>query len=54
MNKIKNNTKQFTKEEIKEIMDPYFKKLDIRKDIWNKDAETHTSYHDFILENYYQ
>ena len=43
-----------TKDEIKEIMDPYFKKLDIRKDIWNKDAETHTSYHDFILENYYQ
>jgi len=42
-----------TKEEIKEIMDPYFKKLDVRKDIWNKDAETHSSYHDFIEENYY-
>ena len=42
------------KEEIKEIMEPYFKKLDVRKEMWNKEVEKYQSYHDFILENYYK
>jgi tryptophan halogenase len=43
-----------SKDEIKEFMNPYIKKLDERKEMWNKEAEKHPSYHDFILENYYQ
>jgi len=43
-----------SKEEIKELMKPYITKLDERKEMWNKEAEKHSSYHDFILENYYQ
>ena len=43
-----------TKEEIKEFMEPYMNKLDKRKEMWNKEAEKYQSYHDFILENYYQ
>ena len=43
-----------TKEEIKGFMEPYMNKLDKRKEMWNKAAEKYQSYHDFILENYYQ
>ena len=43
-----------TEEEIKEVMEPYINKLDKRKEMWSKEAEKYPSYHDFILENYYQ
>ena len=35
-------------------MEPYMNKLEKSKEMWNKEAEKYQSYHDFILENYYQ
>jgi hypothetical protein len=35
-------------------MKPYIKKLDERKEKWKKEVEKFPSYHDFLLENYYQ
>ena len=43
-----------SEQEIKERMAPFIKKLDERKQQWNKDAEKFPSYHDFIQENYYK
>ena len=43
-----------SKEEIKQRMDPFIKKLTERKQQWNKEVENFPSYHDFIQENYYQ
>ena len=42
------------KDEIKEFMNPYIKKLDERKEKWKKEVEKFPSYHDFLLENYYK
>ena len=43
-----------SEQEIKERMEPFIKKLDERKQQWNKEVEKFPSYHDFIQENYYQ
>jgi hypothetical protein len=43
-----------SEQEIKERMEPFIKKLDERKQQWNKEVEKFPSYHDFIQENYYK
>jgi len=43
-----------SKEEIRQRMEPFIKKLTERKQQWNKEVENFPSYHDFIQENYYQ